>query len=85
MKTTVEIPDRLYRQAEICAAGRGTSIAALILNALERDLKNSEPEVQDEVLARGYSCNDLGFPILEARGTIVTNEIVNSIREAEGI
>ena len=85
MKTTVEIPDALYRQAKLRAAGQGTSIATLILNALERDLKISESDVEQRSSFPAYICNNFGFPILEARGALVTNEIINSIRDDEGI
>ena len=38
MKTTIEIPDPLYKRAKIRAVEEGTSLKALVLGALEREL-----------------------------------------------
>jgi len=38
MRTTVDLPDRLFREAKMAAAGRGVSLKELITRALERDL-----------------------------------------------
>jgi len=85
MKTTVEIPDPLYRQAKIRAAEQGTSLKALMLKALEQELSPSKAPVAPFSAEPIYTCNHLGFPILKARGARVTNELMNRIREEEGI
>jgi hypothetical protein len=46
MKTTIEIPDSLYRQAKIRAVEKGTSLKALVLAALEHELRNSVQETE---------------------------------------
>lgn len=38
MKTTIDIPEPLYRKAKIQAVERGTSLKMLVLKALEREL-----------------------------------------------
>jgi hypothetical protein len=47
MKTTIDIPESLYRQARIRAVENGTSLRALVLTALEHELRNkmTEPKV----------------------------------------
>ncbi len=49
MKTTIDIPDPLYRQAKIRAAERSTSLKNILLRGLERELSaGSEPAKQDD-------------------------------------
>ena len=43
MKTTVDIPDDLYRQASKLAAARGQQVAALITEGLEKLLGSQHP------------------------------------------
>ena len=38
MKTTIDLPDALYRRAKIRAAERGTSLRALLAESLEAHL-----------------------------------------------
>lgn len=38
MKTTVEIPDRLFREAKTAAAGRGLSLKTFLTEALKEKL-----------------------------------------------
>lgn len=44
MKTTIEIPDSLYREAKIRAVETGQTLKKLLLTALERELQNEEAE-----------------------------------------
>jgi hypothetical protein len=44
MKTTIDIPESLYRQAKIRAVEKGTSLKALVLTALEHELRNRVKE-----------------------------------------
>ena len=37
MRTTIEIPDDLFRRAKATAAMRGSSLKALVIRALERE------------------------------------------------
>ncbi|HEY5892667.1 MAG TPA: hypothetical protein VIT91_05495 [Chthoniobacterales bacterium] len=39
MKTTIDIPDPLYRQAKIRAVEQGTSLKVILLRGLEHELK----------------------------------------------
>jgi hypothetical protein len=88
MKTTIDIPAPLYRRAKIRAAERGESLKKLVIDALQRSL-DASPRGSG-ISASGedplFTTNEFGFPILRGRdGVIVTEEIVNRIREEEGI
>ena len=39
MRTSVEIPDSLYRELKVCAASEGTTLRELILEGAEMRLK----------------------------------------------
>jgi len=41
MKTTIDIPEPLYRQAKIRAIEDGTTLKELVVQALKRELENS--------------------------------------------
>jgi hypothetical protein len=43
MKTTIDIPEPLYRKAKIRAVKQGTSLKALVLKALEHELLPKQP------------------------------------------
>lgn len=43
MKTTLEIPDELFRRAKTLAAKRGLSLQRLVVVALERELEAPTP------------------------------------------
>lgn len=44
MKTTVELPDTLYRQAKVVAAARGMSLKRFFAEALEEQLRRCSSE-----------------------------------------
>ena len=41
MRTSIDIPDELFRRTKAAAAMRGTTMKTLIVEALERDLSSS--------------------------------------------
>lgn len=43
MRTTIDIPEPLYRKAKMRAVKKGTSLKALVLKALERELLPEQP------------------------------------------
>lgn len=47
MKTTIDLPDPLFRRAKATAATRGISLKALVTNAVEKDLGQPEMSVTD--------------------------------------
>jgi hypothetical protein len=84
MKTTIDIPDALYRRAKIRAAQQGTTLKQLVLDSLEQGL-GSKP-APGHPKAASFEVNEIGFPVLRRQGKgVVTNEFVNQLREQEGI
>lgn len=47
MKTTLEMPDELFRRAKATAAKRGQSLKQLVTTAVERELAARAPERGD--------------------------------------
>ncbi len=83
MKTTLEIPESLFRKAKIRAAEEGISFKSLVITALEHTLE-SEPAFASEKIS--YEANSHGWPILpKTKGKKVTNDWVDSLRNEEGI
>jgi hypothetical protein len=81
MKTTLELPDALFREAKATAARRGTSLKALFTEALRRELDgNRMPPVR-----RVYQVDEDGMPYLPPRGAKVTADLIERIRAEEGI
>ncbi len=47
MKTTIDIPDTLYKEAKIRAVQTGQTMRSLVLNALARELEGSPPDTDE--------------------------------------
>lgn len=62
MKTTIELPDTLFRQAKVTAASRGQTLKSLIAEALRdhlaRSASNSTP-VEPPIMAAFGELRDL--------------------------
>ena len=43
MRTTIDMPDALFRKTKAVAALRGSSMKELIIHAIERELANGAP------------------------------------------
>lgn len=91
MKTTIEIPEPLYRRAKIRAVERGESLKDLFLSALQRELAEEDktpaksPELDRPDL---YTLNAHGFAVLKRKPNttnVVTNAWINKMREEMGI
>lgn len=48
MKTTLEIPDAVFRKAKVTAAMRGQSLRELVTEAIEQHLNHREPAKTSE-------------------------------------
>jgi len=96
VKTTIEIPDALFRRAKLKAAESGTTLREVVVGALAASLNGSigydspasaASRVEDR--APRHSVTDSsGWPLLSrASGNepVVTDEFVNQLREEEGI
>lgn len=94
MKTTIDIPDDLYRKAKIAAAESGQTLRDLVLAGLAERLirrrkkttKASSSKIKDADDI--YETNEMGFLVLKRKPgdkTIITNEFINQMREELGI
>jgi hypothetical protein len=90
MKTTIELPDTLFRHAKMLAVRRGTSMRELVIEGLKRVVENHGGPVgsgfvltkeEAEIMTTGAN----GLPVLKrtagARKKPVTDELVNRIRD----
>jgi len=85
VKTTIDIPEPLYRQVKLQAIHRGISLRALVLGALETNLQPVPPRPAGK---RHFEVDPLGVPRLRraaADRTVVTEEFLDQLREREGV
>ena len=84
MKTTIDIPDALFRKAKIRAAQNSVSLKSFVVSALEKELS---PFISNDLKnTPAYVLNEHGFPVLAGRdGVVVTDDLIKQIREEEGI
>ena len=88
MKTTVDLPDSLYRLARIRAAERGTTLRALLIESLEESLKPKAKARQSLPRRDRFAPDDRGWPVLRPKagdGATITNELIDRLREQEGV
>ncbi len=52
MRTTVDIPDPIYREMKICAATEGTTIKEIILEGVVERLRTGKPTSKRERRAK---------------------------------
>jgi hypothetical protein len=65
MKTTVELPDPLFRRAKILAARRGTTLRDLIIDGLQRVTDGSTAPAADGLT---LSVEESAVAVLDAHG-----------------
>ena len=88
MKIAVDLPDALYRRAEIRAAERGTTLRALLVESLEAhllELAAPDPEIPQRDRIR---TDERGWPILRRPAgdtRVITDDFIDQLREEEGI
>ena len=78
MKTTIELPDALLRDAKALAARNKTTLKAMLTHALEREIYSAERPTR-----RAYSVAEDGLPHLPARGARITADLVGRLLEDE--
>lgn len=67
MKTTIELPDDLFREAKATAARRGTALKELVREALEEKLAREAQPIPREGGARQWPVPPPDVPIDELR------------------
>lgn len=87
MKTTIDIPEPLYRQVKVKAAQEGVTLRELLLSAIARGLKQ-QPAEGKAAAGKHFEVDELGIPLLKRpKGdkAVITNDFLNQLREQEGI
>ena len=89
MKTTIDIPEALHRQAKIRAAEEGTTLRGLLLRSLAESLGNSGASREEALPQRQrFEVDERGWPVLKRKPgdtTVITDAFVNRLRAREGV
>ncbi len=81
MKTTIELPDRLFAEVKAAALRRRTTMKALMEHALRREVAFGDKPAADAA----FELNQYGFPVLKKRDTaVVSSAMVYDMIDAEG-
>lgn len=83
MKTTLELPDQLFAEAKATAALRCVTFKELFTRALEKEIRPPVSPGEDS----HFTIDEYGWPVLNresGRGVVVTQELIDRIREEEG-
>jgi hypothetical protein len=86
MKTTIDIPEPLYRKAKIRAVEQGTSLKALVLKALEHELLPKQPPMPEVPYFARRKLNPEFKKLMESgalRGGRDSTEIISEDRDRE--
>ena len=83
MKTTIDLPDELLIEAKAVAARRRTTLKAMVVHALTREIHGSAPSSAGEAC---FSIDEDGLPVLRKSGdAVVTSEIVYAMMDELGV
>ena len=91
MKTTIEIPDAIFRQAKMKAAQEGRTFKDIVVSALQNDLLGHSPNGMEKSrsnCADHITIDQSGWPVLKRDSgddTLITNDLVNDLREELGV
>jgi hypothetical protein len=93
MKTTIDLPDALYRRLKTRAAESGATIRQLVVQGIEHELGGDPDERMDDSRIRDHPgrhsyVDERGWPVLKRAAedrTVVTNDFVNGLRDEEGV
>ncbi len=93
MKTTIDVPDALYRRLKIRAAESGVTIRHLVVQGIERELEGEAIRLRsnsrgEPAVERHSYVDEKGWPVLKRRAdddTVITNEFVDRLRDEEGV
>ncbi|WP_367870277.1 hypothetical protein [Luteolibacter sp. Populi] len=88
MKTTIELPDALMHRAKVAAAQRRTTFKQVMIESLEQWLSKPSTPAAVELTpeqAEIFEIDAYGVPVLRKRDRVMTNEMINEMREEMGI
>jgi hypothetical protein len=87
MKTSIDLPDSLHYRAKARAAEQGVSLGDVVVAAVERGLDSSVAPARHPGEPH-FDIDELGLPRLRrvpGDTTVVTEELLNQLREREGV
>lgn len=87
MRTSIDLPESLHRKAKARADEQGVSLDEVVMAALEKGLDPACTPARQPGEPH-FDIDDLGLPRLRlTRGdtTVITDELLNQLREREGI
>lgn len=79
MKTTIELPDELFREAKVTAARRRMTLKTLFAQALRNEIHPSVSKYPELI-----QVDEEGMPYLAKRGRSITAADVERLDEASG-
>ena len=88
MKTTIDLPDALYRKAKVHAAERGTTLHALLTESLEAHLLERHGPGPELPQRDRFRIDERGWPVLQRSAgdaAVITDDFINQLREQEGV
>ena len=89
MKTTIDLPDALLHLAKVTAARRRTTLKDLVVQGLEQVI-HAPPSAKSAPSSATaddafFETDAYGVPVLKRRGAIVTDSLIERMREEEGV
>lgn len=75
MRTTVDIPDPLYRELKVRAAQQGSTVKAIILRGVEKEMRGAVPGTTVKKRTR------VKLPLIHGKGTRKINPTNAEIEE----
>lgn len=92
MKTTIDLPDDLYKSVKVRAAQEGSTVREIVIEGLRLRLHSEHGQLHatDSSLreSQHFSVDEEGWPILKrqpADKRVVTDDVINELREEEGV
>jgi len=87
MKTSIDLPDSLHLKAKARAAEQGVTLGEVVVVALEKGLDPARVPARQPHEPH-FEIDELGLPRLRripGDTTVITDELLNQLREREGI
>ena len=84
MKTTIELPDALLRQAKVASAQRGVTLKHLFIEGLQHVIhhqKESGPVQLSEEQSQIYQLDESGVPVLQKTKVHSEEEYLKAIED----
>lgn len=92
MKTTIDLPDDLYRSVKVRAAQEGSTVREIVIEGIRLRLhfdQETRPAPDLSVReSRHFYVDQEGWPVLKRKPDdtrTVTDDMINELREQEGV